>query len=253
VAGSVSSILADVAGGDGGQKGNHNASTSSSSAKAPSKTAPSKSSSSKASPQESASIALTPVDTACLTANQNREDLSTLEQRIQKATTKHLERDFPKLPKAGGSDWLACHEEAGQTCQSYYRKVSGMNGKPTKTRDVLCIQPLGTLKLSAMNLKGDSKGGVGSGKNGKNTDKTDDGDGGGASSSTAGSRWKRASAAAVGKRDSAAANSGIADTAEKKNIKRKSEEYFSASSPFLLQLKSFLEAFFPGMRVQILP
>lgn len=73
---------------------------------------------------------------------QGGEDLKAKWARWQKYARTYEGSDlFPPLRYPRGNDWLACHEEAGQTFEAY---VKSRPVKLTRTRRRIVIQPVGT-------------------------------------------------------------------------------------------------------------
>jgi len=169
--------------------------------------------------------------------------------KLEIATTAEIGRDFMKIPKAGPSDWLSEHDEVGQTTLSFYRRCSGMFAKPTKTRNALYVQPLGTLSIALPKKKEKKADVVGGGD--------DEGGSAAASSSESGKKKRAVSRNRTGGVSSSSATTkkkpaAMQDmTAEKEEIIRKSGLFFREGSPVLKYLKSYLEAFFHGMDVKI--
>lgn len=75
-------------------------------------------------------------------------DLITEKMKIAGAA--RIERDFPALPKVKSGDWLAEHSEVGQSCDGFMRRCDSMFAKPGCARNVLYIQPLGTVTGKSM-------------------------------------------------------------------------------------------------------
>src|SRR5437867_3638436 len=66
-------------------------------------------------------------------------DLSELSAVLQRALTPDI-NSFDPIPKPGPSDWLAVHEERGQTFGEF---KAAQTNRPTQTRRVIYLQPLG--------------------------------------------------------------------------------------------------------------
>ena len=67
---------------------------------------------------------------------------------IEHATAEEITRDFPRLAKPQDGDWLTEHSENGQTLTTFINRCKGMNAKPNKHRNVIYIQPMGTVDIS---------------------------------------------------------------------------------------------------------
>jgi len=65
--------------------------------------------------------------------------LSELSAVLQRALTPDI-NSFDPIPKPGPSDWLAVHEERGQTFGEF---KAAQTNRPTQTRRVIYLQPLG--------------------------------------------------------------------------------------------------------------
>ena len=70
--------------------------------------------------------------------------LSELSAVLQRALTPDI-NSFDPIPKPGPSDWLAVHEERGQTFGEF---KAAQTNRPTQTRRVIYLQPLGDFYCS---------------------------------------------------------------------------------------------------------
>ncbi|CAF0891876.1 unnamed protein product [Adineta steineri] len=69
-------------------------------------------------------------------------DLSKLPNTMKMAVTNGIEQSFEPVPQPGGGDWLAQHNEKGQTMQSF--KKSSIKAIPHGTHKTIYIQPVGS-------------------------------------------------------------------------------------------------------------
>ena len=156
--------------------------------------------------------------------------------KIERAVTNKLERDFPKLPPIRSGDWLKEHSEIGQTFKSYMNRATSMNARPSRTRRTLYVQPLGAIEFASSGAEKKTKTFAKSGASA-------DGTGPGAAPSVV---------APTAIKSVPNTLKHISDS-DKSQLLHNMQKLASPGTPFLTSMKSFLEAFFLGMDVKVLP
>ncbi|CAF0744533.1 unnamed protein product [Adineta steineri] len=69
-------------------------------------------------------------------------DISQLPKTMKMAVTKEIEESFQPVPRPNGGDWLAQHNERGQTMESFQQTSS--KAIPHGTHKTIYIQPIGS-------------------------------------------------------------------------------------------------------------